>query len=123
MDLRAVMSSARAAWSDAHVLGVARQFLTLCGWSLEVGDGIIEVPMDAELRVISWALIFSQDGFGDHAVAIVYLGLDKPPRHDLPLHGVLRLYLNADGQMITEDRYSPTQSSTFTANLALLSNS
>jgi hypothetical protein len=37
----------------------------------------------------------------------VYLGVERSLPHLFPVHGVLRLYLNAAGQMITEDRYSP----------------
>jgi len=109
MDLRAAMSSARAAWSDECALGVTRDFLAECGWALEAGGGLIEVPADAELRVRSAAFILSDQGFGDHVEAIVYLGADGSPPHDLPRHGVLRLYLNAEGRMITEDRYSPAE--------------
>ena len=109
MDLRAVMSSARAAWSDACVVGLARAFLSRCGWALEVDGGLIDVPMDAEFRVRSAAFILSDHGFGDHVEAIVYLGADGSPPHDLPRYGVLRLYLDAEGRMITEDRYSPDE--------------
>ena len=106
MDLRAAMADVRAAWSDDHVCRVARRFLAECGWELEAGDGSIRVPPDAELLVYSAAVIFSEFGFGDHVEALVYLGVGGSPPNVRPVHGVLRLYLNGAGEMITEDRYS-----------------
>ncbi|MGL4553811.1 MAG: hypothetical protein ACRC33_21825 [Gemmataceae bacterium] len=107
MDLRAAMDALRAAWSDAHVCGVARTFLAECGWELEAGEGFIRVPPDAELLMYSAASTVSDySGFGDHVEAIVFLGAERSPHGTFPVHGVLRLYLNAAGQMITEDRYS-----------------
>lgn len=96
------------AWSDDHVRRVTRDFLTRCDWALGDDDGWICVPPDAELVVLGRALILSEHGFGDHVTVIVYLGVNDPSsRNPSPLHEVLRLYLNADGRMITEDRYSP----------------
>jgi len=107
MDMRAAINDFRAAWSDDHVCGVARDFLAECGWELEAGEGFIRVPPDAELAVYSAAVILSERGFGDHVEAIVYLGIERSPPDLFPVYGVLRLYLNPAGQMITEDRYSP----------------
>jgi hypothetical protein len=109
MDLRATIFSARAAWSDAYVIDMARKFLAECRWALEAGDGLIDGPVDVELQIRSAAIILSDQGFGDHVEAIVYLGADGSPPHDRPLHGALRLYLDAEGRMITEDRYSPAE--------------
>ena len=109
MDMRAAMEAVRAEWSDDHVCAVARAFLAKCGWELEAGEGWIKVPPGAELAVTSAAVVVSDHGFGDHVEAIVYLGVEGSPPHQLPVHGVLRLYLNETGQLITEDRYSPDQ--------------
>jgi hypothetical protein len=112
MDLRPAMDGVRAAWSDDHVCRVARDFLAECGWALEAGEGEgewLRVPPEAELLVYSAAVILSGLGFGDHVEAIVYLGVERSPHNVWPVHGVLRLYLNAAGQMITEDRYLPTE--------------
>ena len=103
MDLWAAMDAVRAAWSDEHVCGVARAFLAECDWGLESGDGWIRVPPNADLVVYSAAVIVSQYGFGDHVEAIVYLGADQSPSGIFPVHGVLRLYLNAAGQVLTEE--------------------
>lgn len=107
MDLRAAMNAIRAAWSDEHVCHIARDFLARCGWKLEVGARFLRVPPDAELLVYSSAVIVSDRGFGDHVEAIVYLGVEGSLPNVIPVYGVLRLYLNAAGEMITEDRYSP----------------
>lgn len=109
MDLWAAMDAVRAAWSDEHVCGVARAFLAECDWGLESGDGWIRVPPNADLVVYSAAVIVSQYGFGDHVEAIVYLGADQSPSGIFPVHGVLRLYLNAAGQVLTEDWYTPAE--------------
>jgi hypothetical protein len=106
MDLRAAMDALRSTWSDEYVCGVARAFLAGCGWELEAGDGHIRVPPDAELLVYSAASVVSEFGFGDHVEAIVYLGVGRSPPNVWPVYGVLRLYLNDAGRMITEDRYS-----------------
>lgn len=107
MDLNAVVSAARAAWSDEHVRHVARWFLQLCGWRLEVDDETwIEVPPDVELYVYMRGVVLSEHGFGDHLIAILYLGAEHSPPNVFPVHGVLRLYPNSAGEMITEDRYS-----------------
>ncbi|VTR96196.1 unnamed protein product [Gemmata massiliana] len=106
MEMQAAIDSIRAVWSDCHVCQVTREFLAKCEWKLEVGEGWIEVPADAELLVYSAAVIVSDHGFGDHIEAIVYLGVQRVPPTLFPVHGVLRLYLNPAGQMVTEDRYS-----------------
>jgi hypothetical protein len=108
MNLRTAMDLMRAAWSDDHVCRVTRDFLDRCGWELEVGEGRTAVPADAEIFVSSAAVILSHAGFGDHVTVIVYLGVERsPPNLIIPLHGVLRLYLDDAGRMFTEDRYSP----------------
>ena len=109
MDMRAAMDGVRAACSAEYVCRVARTFLAECGWELEAGDGSIRVPPDAELAVYSAAVIVSDHGFGDHVEAIVYLGVERSPPNVWPVHGVLRLYLDPAGQMVTEDRYSPAE--------------
>ena len=109
MDMRRAMNVVRSAWSDDHVCRVTRQFLSECGWELEADDGWIRVPEDAELLVYSAAIIVSNHGFGDHIEATVYLGVKRLPPNLCPVHGVLRVYLNAAGQFITEDRYSLTE--------------
>jgi hypothetical protein len=106
MDLQVEINAVRAAWSTDHICHVARDFLTACQWELEIDGDWIKVPPDAEIHVHSGAIILSDGGFGDHIVAIVYLGIERPSL--LPVYAVLRLYLNAAGQMITEDRYSPS---------------
>jgi hypothetical protein len=106
MDLRAAIEAVRVAWSDDHVCNVARAFLAECGWELEAGEGWIKVPPEAELAVYSAAVLVSDHGFGDHVEAIVYLGVERVPPNLFPVHGVLRLYMNAAGRLITEDRYS-----------------
>lgn len=106
MDLRTAMDVVRAAWSDAHVCRLARDFLAGCGWALEADGGAVRVPADAELLVYSAAVIVSDHGFGDHVEAIVYLGVKRSPPNVFPVHGVLRLYLDAAGRMVTEDRYT-----------------
>ena len=109
MDLQVAIDAVRATWSDDHVCRVVRNFLAECGWELEADEGFIRVPPDAELLVYMAAVIVSAHGFGDHVEAIVYLGVERSPPNVWPVHGVLRLYLNAAGQMITEDRYSPAE--------------
>ncbi|HKA05845.1 MAG TPA: hypothetical protein VKD71_01225 [Gemmataceae bacterium] len=109
MDMRAAMDGVRAAWSAEHVCRAARDFLAECGWELEAGAGHIRVPPDAELAVYSAAVIVSDHGFGDHVEAVVYLGVERSPPNVWPVHGVLRLYLNPAGQMVTEDRYTPAE--------------
>ena len=110
MDLRPAMDAVRVAWSDDHISRVARDFLAECGWALEVGEGEwLRVPPEAELSVYSAAVILSGHGFGDHVEAVVYLGVERSPPNVWPVHGVLRLYLNAAGQMITEDRFLPIE--------------
>lgn len=109
MDMRAAMDGIRAVWPDDHVRRVARDFLANCDWELEAGAGSIRVPPDAELAVYSAAVVVSDHGFGDHVEAIVYLGVEGSPPDMRPVHGVLRLYLNPAGEMITEDRYSPAE--------------
>jgi hypothetical protein len=106
MDLQTEINAVRAAWSTDHICKIARDFLTLCQWELEIDENWIKVPPDAEILVHSGAVILSDEGFGDHIVALVYLGVERPGL--LPKYGVLRLYLNAAGQMMTEDRYSPS---------------
>jgi hypothetical protein len=106
MDLTAPITALRVAWSDDHVCQVARDFLIECDWQLEAGEGWIQVPPDAEILVFSAAVILSEYAFGDHIEAIVYLGVERLLASVFPVHGLLRLYLNASGQMITEDRYS-----------------
>ena len=101
------MDAIRAGWSDDHVCRVAREFLAECEWELEAGEGSIQVPPEAELLVFSAAVIVSDHAvFGDHVEAVMYLGVERSPPNLFPAHGVLRLYLNAAGQLITEDRYS-----------------
>jgi hypothetical protein len=97
MDLRPAMAAIRAAWSDDHVCNVARAFVAKCGGELEAGEGSIKVPPEAELAVDSRAVVVSDWGFGDHVEAIVFLGVAGAPPNRVPLHGVLRLYLTADG--------------------------
>ncbi|MBO0697588.1 MAG: hypothetical protein J2P46_04275 [Zavarzinella sp.] len=109
MDMRAAMDGVRAAWSAEHVCRAARAFLAECGWELEAGAGRIRVPPDAELAVSRAAVVVSDHGFGDHVEAVVYLGVEGSPPNVRPVHGVLRLYLNAAGRMITEDRYTPAE--------------
>ena len=106
MDMRAAMDGMRAACSAEHVCRVARGFLASCGWELEAGAGLIRVPPDAEFAVFSTAVIVSDYGFGDHVETVVYLGVGGAPPNVWPVHGVLRLYLDPAGRMITEDRYS-----------------
>lgn len=106
MDMRAAMSAVRVAWSDADVCRVARAFLAECSWELEVGKERISIPPETELLVYSAAVIVSEHGFGDHIEAIVYLGAERTKCGTFPVHGVLRLYLDPTGGMITEDRYS-----------------
>lgn len=108
MDMRTAIVGVRASWSAEHICRVARDFLASCGWELEADDGFIRVPPDAEFEVYSTAIIVSNHGFGDHVEAVVYLGAEQSPPNVWPVYGVLRLYLNLEGQMITEDRYSRT---------------
>src|SRR4051812_19841490 len=104
MDLSAAMKAIRVAWSDEVVCRVAREFLAKCAWRLELAEGekIFKVPPETELLVYSAAVIISEhDGFRDHIEAIVYSGVDRTESGIFPVHGVLRLYLDASGQMIT----------------------
>ena len=103
------MDAVRAAWSDEHICRSVRDFLIECGWELELNDRLIRIPQDAELLVYSSAVVVSDfDGFGDHVEAIVYIGVKRSPPNLFPVHGVIRLYLNPSGKMITEDRYLPS---------------
>jgi hypothetical protein len=114
----------------AGVISQARDFLTECGWQLEVGwkvqvdeDGIeefpeldndeenfITIPEDVELRVRSRAFIKAdtEDLFlDDHYEAVVLVGVKPVGDYDRAKYAVLRMYFNLEGQFVSEDRYNP----------------
>ena len=96
------------ALSVSKVLEQAQAFLERCGWKLEIGSEVIEIPKNVELVVRSRAFVKAdlKDVFiGDHFEAVVLLGEVLIYENVRAKFGVLRMYFNLDGQFVSEDRY------------------
>jgi hypothetical protein len=93
----------------AHVRASAHAFLATCNWQLEIDEEMVTIPHDAELCVRSRAFVKADVGdvfLDDHFEAVVLIGKVQLGPNVGATYGVLRLYFNAAGQFISEDRYN-----------------
>ncbi|HLL14003.1 MAG TPA: hypothetical protein VK388_02885 [Pyrinomonadaceae bacterium] len=99
-----------AALPVPSVLKQAAEFLSKCGWKLEIEETIIEIPKDTELIVRSRAFIKAEiEGqlfLDDHFEAVVLIGKVVIGEHIRAKYGVLRMYFNLEGHFVSEDRYN-----------------
>ena len=89
----------------AHVIATARQFLVEANWRLEFDGVVCEIPTDVELRVASRAFVAEdiEGTWGNHYLAKVLIGPESPSGHIVAC-GILTIYFDEQGRMLSEDR-------------------
>lgn len=84
------------------------EFLDEAGWRLEFDDvGILSVPQDPPPKLISRAFIAAHAPdvlLGDHFEAVFALAPEWVGENVRGRAGYLRLYFDAEGRFVTEDR-------------------
>lgn len=92
------------------VIADARAFLAECEWKLEIGDTLVDLPENIELRIRSRAYIAATAPnvfIGDNFEVAIMLGCDDTGSNWVPIHGHLVLYYDLNGNFVSEDRYAP----------------
>ncbi|MGH9942441.1 MAG: hypothetical protein ACRD9R_08810 [Pyrinomonadaceae bacterium] len=90
------------------VLRQATAFLDACAWTLEISDDhFVNIPQGTTLVVRSRAFVKADMSdyvlLDDHFEAVVHVGEAEGLRR--AKYAVLRMYFNAEGKFVTEDRY------------------
>lgn len=90
--------------SKEKIIKAAKEFLDVCGWSLELEDNeIVAVPKDMNL-VVATRTYVNEDltgyTWGNHYQARVLL---DPDENGIAKFGTLVLYLGLNGEIISED--------------------
>ncbi len=90
--------------SRKRVLIIAHTFLEECGWKLELEENtLVSIPSNVNLVVATRAYI-EEDvlgyTWGNHYQAKVLI---EPDEHFTGKYGTLGLYINLEGQLISED--------------------
>ena len=81
--------------------------LDRCGWELEIDESLTSIPRETPIGVRSRAFIKADAAdifLGDHYGAVVLLGIEAIGEYQRAKYGVLRMYFNAEGDFVSEDR-------------------